>query len=267
MKMRTLLALVRFLRAQESTDAPDDSMETPVGRLIFDRHRKLGNFDSDQVEIDVSIRKEAQARRILFDPQTPSGLFFEIGGGDGELSYLLGIVENFQIDEAERQKNRRLFDEKFEYRGNDLASNTDKRIFGGDICSPTFLADAGCSADSAAVVYSNNVFEHLKRPWIAAENAYRILKPGGVCITVVPFAQRYHNSPGDYFRYTHTGIASLFESAGPIEILSSGYDLTGRRKNWQGGGRAQDIVPVDAFGAWRETWYTFFAFRKPVVGV
>lgn len=263
MKISDYLALVRFIRAQENDSAPDAALELPVGRVIVDRHRKLGRFDDGEVAIDVSIRKEAETRRIIFESATPSGLFFEIGGGDGELAYLLGIVENFQMDEALRQESRRSFDAKFEYRGNDLKTDADKKIFAGDICSPTFIEDSGCTPGSAAVVYSNNVFEHLRKPWIAADNAYRILKPGGVCITVVPFSQRYHDSPGDYFRYTHTGLESLFDSAGPIEVLSSGYDITGRRNDWQGGGQARDIVPVDAFGAWRETWYTFFAFRKP----
>lgn len=111
-------------------------------------------------------------------------------------------------------------------------------------------------------IYSNNVFEHLKKPWVAAQNLTKLLKPHGIIITIVPFSQRYHEDPGDYFRYTHTGIFSLFEDFGSFELLKTGYDICGRRNNWQGGGFNNDIVPVDNFGAWRETWFTVSVMRK-----
>lgn len=264
MRLSTWMGIYKFLRNQEKSSAPDAASKFDDARLIFDRHRSLGNFQSTTVDVNTAINKEVDARSIIFDERTPSGRFFEIGSGDGELAYLLGVMGNFATDEQERQKNKAIFDGKFDYRGNDLNADSARNVFAGDVCSPTFLEDSGCDPQSAAVVYSNNVFEHLRRPWIAAKNAYDILQPGGVCITVVPFSQRYHQSPGDYFRYTHQGIAALFEDAGPIEEILSGYDILGRRNNWQGSGAAKDIVPVDAFGAWRETWFTFHAFRKPL---
>ncbi len=81
-------------------------------------------------------------------------------------------------------------------------------------------------------------------------------------VTVVPFSQRYHESPGDYYRYTHKGVEEIFYSAANFEVLESGYDIKGRRINWQGTGQASDIVPVDKFGAWRETWYVVCVMRK-----
>ncbi len=45
-------------------------------------------------------------------------------------------------------------------------------------------------------------------------------------------------------------------------MLESGYDILGRRINWQDSGSANDIVPVDEFGAWRETWFTVSILRK-----
>ncbi|MBY5554649.1 class I SAM-dependent methyltransferase [Rhizobium leguminosarum] len=264
MSLIDLVRAVRFLRQRKPDSEAAASIEWAGGQLIYDRHRKLGSFEKQKIAVNTEINKEIDARQIIFDAETPSGLFFEIGSGSGDLTYLLGIQGNFKFDEREQEKNRARFEQKFHYRGNDLEGDEERNIFGGDICSPLFLQNSGCKPESAAVVYSNNVFEHLRRPWIAAENAYRILKPGGVCITVVPFSQRYHESPGDYFRYTHAGLASLFENVGPVEELLSGYDILGRRNNWQGGGNANDLVPMDAFGAWRETWFTFYAFRKPL---
>ena len=68
--------------------------------------------------------------------------------------------------------------------------------------------------------------------------------------------------PDDFFRYTHRVFYSLFSSVGDYELLKTGYDIQGRRNNWQGSGNNNDIVPVDNFGAWRETWNTFTVLRK-----
>ena len=252
------------LAVSSRTNGKDEAArDISSGRLIFDRHRRLGDFTNNNVEIDVSINKEADARKIIFDDSTPGGVFFEAGGRDGDLTYLLGYRQNLEYDQATYTQSRDRFDRKFRYVGNDLSPQSNANIIQGDLCSPAFLENSAIAEGIAAVVYSNNVFEHLKKPWIAARNLYRILQPGGVCVTVVPFAQRYHESPGDYFRYTHAGIGMLFEDAGLIETIAAGYDILGRRNDWQGQGTAKDIVPLDAFGAWRETWFTFHAFRKP----
>jgi SAM-dependent methyltransferase len=233
-------------------------------RVIIDRHQQLNTHVAVPPAIDHAINKEQCSRDILFDPHTPSGHFVEIGSGDGRLVYLLGIRGNFAFDEKLYVESKATFDRKFNYVGIDLEPDPEHSILGGDVCRDDFCDSMRGELKRAAVVYSNNVFEHLRRPWIAARNVYSLLQPGGVGITVVPFSQRYHESPGDYFRYTHEGLRSLFEDAGPIEVLRAGYDILGRRNDWQGTGNARDTVPVDEFGAWRETWFTFFAFRKPV---
>jgi SAM-dependent methyltransferase len=231
-------------------------------RLIVDDHRRLNYPIKREPTIDTSINKEAASREVLFADDTPSGRFLEIGSGDGRLVYMLGIVGNLVEDKALYEASKGHFDAKFQYAGLDLEGSADGRIVAGDICSPDFPTDRSDLVGNCAVVYSNNVFEHLRKPWQAARNVLKLLQIDGVCITVVPFSQRYHESPGDYFRYTHKGIESLFEDAGEIEVLRSGYDIMGRRNDWQGSGLANDSVPEDEFGAWRETWFTFLAFRK-----
>lgn len=47
-----------------------------------------------------------------------------------------------------------------------------------------------------------------------------------------------------------------------IEIIAQGYDIDGRRNDWNGTGNSNDYVPRDNFGAWRETWFTVFIFKK-----
>jgi SAM-dependent methyltransferase len=233
-----------------------------TNRIIIDRHRRLNHPARRQPTLDTSINKEEDSRRLLFDPATPRGRFLEIGCGEGDLSYLLGIRGNLDFDAQLHTRNLELFRDKFDYCGIDLAERSGKKIVAGDVCSPDFPDRHPDLLNRCAVVYSNNVFEHLRQPWIAARNIGKLIATRGVCITVVPFAQRYHESPGDYFRYTHKGLESLFESVMRIEVIRSGYDILGRRNDWQGSGDFNDSVPVDEFGAWRETWFTFLAFRK-----
>ncbi len=35
---------------------------------------------------------------------------------------------------------------------------------------------------------------------------------------------------------------------GDLEVLETGYDIIGRRNDWQGSGEHNDIVPTDRFG-------------------
>ena len=231
-------------------------------RFIVDTHPRLNHPALKPPEVNTSINKEEASRAVLFDPKTSGGRFFELGSGDGELAYLLGIRGNFNYDSALHAENLARFRSKFDYLGLDLKDDPVKKVIGGDICSPSFASEHPELVGQCAVVYSNNVFEHLREPWLAAMNVGRLLTVGGVCITVVPFSQRYHESPGDYFRYTHKGLELIFQGAMKIEILHSGYDILGRRNDWQGSGNANDAVPTDEFGAWRETWFTFLACRK-----
>jgi SAM-dependent methyltransferase len=187
--------------------------------------------------------------------------FLDVGGRDGRLSYLLGNTGPLAFDTILYEENRRRFQALYDYFGVDLYP-AGAAVLAGDLCDSGFMTAHASFAGAFDVAYSNNVFEHLRKPWVAAENILRLLKPGGICITVVPFAQRYHEDPGDYFRYTPAGVLALFEQAGVVQVLESGFDIRARRYDWQGGGDANDTVPTDHFGAWRETWYTLVILQK-----
>lgn len=234
----------------------------PQFRLIFDRERKLGDFTAGVSGFSVDLNKEEVSRRhVLTRPGTDMS-FLDVGARDGELTYLLGITGNLSFDQEFYDQNHKDFYEKYAYYGMDLSPTTDSRVISGDACDPKYVETHESFRGFFDVIYSNNVFEHFAKPWIAAINLTELLRPGGIIITIVPFSQRYHESPGDYFRYTHKGIEALFASAGDFEVLESGYDIQGRRINWQGSGKANDIVPVDTFGAWRETWFAVSVLRK-----
>lgn len=59
-------------------------------------------------------------------------------------------------------------------------------------------------------VWASSVFEHLERPWEAAEEIIRVLKPGGYVFIQTHFAFPWHGYPNDYFRFTHDGLISCF---------------------------------------------------------
>jgi SAM-dependent methyltransferase len=64
-------------------------------------------------------------------------------------------------------------------------------------------------SESFDVVYTIAVLEHVKRPWVVADEIHRILRPSGYLVMELPFLNIIHNEE-DYFRFTDKGIKSLF---------------------------------------------------------
>lgn len=129
----------------------------------------------------------------------------------------------------------------------------------------TIIADITGCADvipdsSFDVVFSSDVFEHIDRPWLAAAEIARILKPGGIAITHTLFSWRNHPCPIDYWRYSAECLEFLFAD---LACLEKGYDLSERRRDqpgfWPSG---NDSVPVDHLGGWREHWSVYCVAYK-----
>jgi SAM-dependent methyltransferase len=66
------------------------------------------------------------------------------------------------------------------------------------------------SEDSFDTIISTQLLEHVEKPWLMIREIRRILKKNGICILTAPFLNPYHDDPVDYFRYTTSGIKSLF---------------------------------------------------------
>lgn len=186
--------------------------------------------------------------------------FLDLGGRDGKLKILLGS-KNGRYSRDDHTKNKKSFYSRFNYTGCDLSPRS-KNVIVGDFCEEDYVEKNSQYRDYFDVIYSNNVFEHLYRPWMTVRHIDAMLRKGGLCAIVVPFAQRYHKSPVDHFRYTHTAIAALFktEAKSTYRTLVTGYDIHQRRMNVLGH-NASALVP-DAFGGWRETWYTVTVLQK-----
>lgn len=65
--------------------------------------------------------------------------------------------------------------------------------------------------NSFDAILSLAVLEHVKNPWVHAEEMIRVLKPGGIVYVDVPFLQPYHGYPHHYYNMTTAGLRNLFE--------------------------------------------------------
>ena len=144
---------------------------------------------------------------------------------------------------------------RFEYYDLNLEKSDIENTIIGDITDAKMIED-----NTFDIIFSSDVFEHIKQPWLAAKEIIRILKPGGIVITSTVWSWRNHPCPVDFWRFSPACLDYLFEG---IETLESGFDLGARRNDsrgtWENG---MDAVPVDEFGGWRENWGVYHIGAK-----
>jgi SAM-dependent methyltransferase len=63
--------------------------------------------------------------------------------------------------------------------------------------------------ESVDVVFNGGLLEHVKEPQVIINEAWRVLKVGGELYIEFPFLQPYHEAPGDYQRWTLSGMRLL----------------------------------------------------------
>ncbi len=66
------------------------------------------------------------------------------------------------------------------------------------------------SMDYFALGICCSVLEHVRKPWVMAENISAVIRPGGTLYMSVPWVWRYHPYPDDYYRFSWRGIIELF---------------------------------------------------------
>jgi SAM-dependent methyltransferase len=66
--------------------------------------------------------------------------------------------------------------------------------------------------------YSNQVLEHVPKPWLAGAELVRILRPGGIGIHTTCAYNPRHGPPAfnDYYRFLPDGLAELFDG---VDVL------------------------------------------------
>ena len=74
----------------------------------------------------------------------------------------------------------------------------------------------------ADLVIMQGVLEHVEDATSALAESIRVLKPGGLFYTEMPFLQPYHESPIDLRRSTKSGLATL---CAPLVEIESGIHI------------------------------------------
>lgn len=163
------------------------------------------------------------------------------------------------LDIGARRGERAPIAEGYDYRAMDISPRAEN-VLAGDICACPQIPD-----DSFDVVFSMDVFEHLREPFEAAKECIRITKPGGLMVHRTLFAYRYHPSPVDYWRYSAQGLEYLFTRTGRATTVVKGYDLTRRRADHRGS-HISNKPPIDRLGGFRENWRVLWIGRKSLDG-
>jgi SAM-dependent methyltransferase len=82
--------------------------------------------------------------------------------------------------------------------------------------SPDIIADATnipLESETADIVFSTQVIEHVPNPQDMVKECFRLLKPGGYLILTGPFYWPIHEEPYDFYRFTKYGFEHLLKSA------------------------------------------------------
>ena len=85
-----------------------------------------------------------------------------------------------------------------------------------DVMADAHILSRVFGENSFDVIIAKSVFEHLRKPWIVAQEMLKTLKHGGVFLVVTHNCFPIHSYPYDYFRYTKDGLESLFDGVGEV---------------------------------------------------
>lgn len=93
------------------------------------------------------------------------------------------------------------------------------------------------------LVLCEQVLEHVKDPPKAVQTLRRLCRPSGHVLVSTPFLVRLHDEPGDYWRFTPSGLEILLRSQGLVPIwvrswgnrraIASNFDRWTVRFPWQ----------------------------------
>ncbi|MGN6366219.1 methyltransferase domain-containing protein [Asticcacaulis taihuensis] len=124
---------------------------------------------------------------------------------------LVGDVEPEKMDVCEVSGN--VWNDIFDWK-----SYTSKEYPDFDVCKDPFDQKYG-------LIIAEQVFEHVRYPWRAAQNMHDGLKMGGYALITVPFMFHIHPTPLDCWRWTPQGLGFMLEDAGfaPDEIVVGGW--------------------------------------------
>ena len=95
------------------------------------------------------------------------------------------------------------------YLGADIAENPD-----ADILLDPLTGRVDCAAESADVIISTQVLEHVESPSAYLAEARRLVKRDGLLLLSTHGFWPYHPNPRDYWRWTAAGLQRQLRNAG-----------------------------------------------------
>ena len=144
---------------------------------------------------------------------------------------------------------------KADYKNLDLQDSDKIPTIVGDVTEELPIEE-----NSIDFVFSNDAFEHIHSPWLAAAQIENILRPGGYVFIATLFAWRFHPVPDDYWRFTPSALAHLFPNC---DCIQANFNAFHRREDARGHwGSKKDSVPIDMMGGWRENWKVYYFGHK-----
>lgn len=82
------------------------------------------------------------------------------------------------------------------------------------------IENMGLELGSAGTMLIVETLEHVRRPFAAIDEAWRALRPDGLCVITSAMNFPIHAHPYDYWRFTPSGFASLLEKF-PARIVGT----------------------------------------------
>lgn len=82
--------------------------------------------------------------------------------------------------------------------------------------------------ESAAIVYSGSLLEHVAAPWLVARACNAVLVTGGYVLHHVPWSWPTHAEPNDFWRMSPEGLGLLFGPSMGFEIVATGSEVNVR---------------------------------------
>ncbi|OYX55672.1 MAG: hypothetical protein B7Y93_04520 [Micrococcales bacterium 32-70-13] len=79
--------------------------------------------------------------------------------------------------------------------------------------------------ESASIVYSGSLLEHVAAPWLVARACNAVLVAGGYVLHHVPWSWPTHAEPNDFWRMSVEGLRLLFGEAMGFEIIATGSEV------------------------------------------
>jgi hypothetical protein len=106
-----------------------------------------------------------------------------------------------------------------EFLGTDMESGKDV-----DFIADLHFLSKTCGTSRFDGIISCSTFEHVKYPWLAALEIGKVLRIGGMVFVQTHQTFPVHNYPNDYWRFTKSALAALFNGKIGYEITSSAYE-------------------------------------------